>query len=479
MQRKKVLLLDLDLTGGSSETLRSLLEPSFGTDIELSRLPDTFGTASFAESAVTRIRLDFKRDLIFILITGHLVRQAATLIETIRRCNTQVPLIIVIDSMGPDEMCGLLRLGATDFVTHPLRTLDILPRVRRLLDINLPAEKLTQALKEKLGLSQLIGESPGFLAEVQKIPLVSKCDVKILISGETGTGKELFARAIHYLSPRAHKPFVAVNCGAIPLELVENELFGHARGAYTGASTSHAGLVREANAGTLFLDEIGSLPLAAQVKLLRFIQDKEYRPLGSTTVHKADVRLIAATNADLGRLAQNGKFRQDLYYRLNIISFCLPPLRERHEDVSLLARHFLDKYTEHFNKEVSGFSSEAMQRLRLYDWPGNARELENCVERAVVLAQNVLVQGSDISLPTDQATSAQESFQNAKRKVIEQFEKSYLQGVLLSTYGNISQAAAVAQKNRRAFWQLIQKHGIDAGAFRTDSRLTETIRGSD
>jgi two-component system, NtrC family, response regulator GlrR len=227
------------------------------------------------------------------------------------------------------------------------------------------------------------------------------------------------------------------------------------------------------------LDEIDALPLAAQVKLLRFIQDNEYRPLGSTTVHKADVRLMAATNADLGRLAQNGKFRQDLYYRLNIISFCLPPLRERHEDVSLLARHFLDKYAEEFNKQVSGFSSEAMQRLRLYDWPGNARELENCVERAVVLAQNVLVQGSDISLPTDQATSSQESFQNAKRKVIEQFEKNYLERVLLSTYGNISQAAAVAQKNRRAFWQLIQKHGIDAGAFRTDSRPTETIGGSD
>lgn len=336
MQRKKVLLLDLDMTGGSSESLRSLLQTSPAMDIELSRCPDTFG-ASFVESKLTPIRSDFERDLIFILVTSRLVRQAGTLVETIRRCHTEVPIIIVIDAMEPDEMSGLLRLGATDFVTHPLRALDILPRVRRLLDMTPPAERLTHALKEKLGLAQLVGESPGFLAQVQQIPLVAKCDVKILIAGETGTGKELFARAIHYLSPRAHKPFVAVNCGAIPVELVENELFGHERGAYTGASTSHAGLVREANTGTLFLDEIDAFPLAAQVKLLRFIQDNEYRPLGSTTVHKADVRFMTATNADLGQLVQQGKFRQDLYYRLNIISFCLPPLRERREDIALLA----------------------------------------------------------------------------------------------------------------------------------------------
>lgn len=479
MQQKKVLLLDLDLTGSLSESLRSLLETSPGMDIKLSRLPDTYGMASSAESEFTRIRSDFGRDLIFILVTGRLVNHAATLVETIRRCNTEVPLIVVIDSMGPDEMCGLLRRGATDFVTHPLRALDILPRVRRLLDMTRPAEKVTQALKEKLGLAQLIGESPSFLAEVQRIPLVAKCDVKILISGETGTGKELFARAIHYLSPRAHKPFVAVNCGAIPVELAENELFGHERGAYTGALTSHAGLVREANTGTLFLDEIDSLPFAAQVKLLRLIQDNEYRPLGSTTVHKADVRLVTATNVDLGQLVQYGKFRQDLYYRLNIISFCLPPLRERREDISRLALHFLGKYGQQFNKKVTGFSSEAMQRLRLYDWPGNVRELENLIERAVVLAKNTLVQGSDIFLPTDKAPPVQESFQSAKRKVIEQFEKNYLQGMLLSTNGNISQAAAVAQKNRRAFWQLIQKHSIDASVFRNHWQPTETIAGSD
>jgi two-component system response regulator GlrR len=307
--------------------------------------------------------------------------------------------------------------------------------------------------------------------------LVSKCDVKILIVGETGTGKELFARAIHYLSPRAHKPFVAVNCGAIPFELVENELFGHERGAYTGASASHAGLIHEANTGTLFLDEIDSLPFAAQVKLLRFIQDNEYRPLGSTKAHKADVRLIVATNSDLQQLVQEGKFRQDLYYRLNIISFCLPPLRERREDIPCLALHFLSKYAEQFNKQVSGFCSEAMQRLLLYDWPGNVRELENLVERGVVLAQDTLVRDSDIFLLINKGTPSNKSFQDAKREVIEQFEKNYIQSILLSTCGNISKAAAVAKKNRRAFWQLIRKHSINASAFRAHSQPPGTMSG--
>lgn len=327
-------------------------------------------------------------------------------------------------------------------------------------------QRVTQALKENLGLSQLIGDSPRFLAEVQKISLASKCDAKVVISGETGTGKELFARAIHYLSPRAHRPFVAVNCGAIPSDLAENELFGHERGAYTSASTSQISLVQEAHTGTLFLDEIDSLPLSVQVKLLRFIQDNECRPLGSSMAHKVDVRLITATNMDLEQLVQNGTFRRDLYYRLNVVSFCLPPLRDRREDIVLLARHFLGKYSERFNKRVHSFSQEALRTLHTYDWPGNVRELENMIERAIALAQDTLIQRSDLALQAGKTAPLLEGFQDAKSKVIAQFEKKYLQDVLLSTHGNVSQAALVAHKNRRALWQLIQKHSIDVSAFR-------------
>src|SRR5207249_2674934 len=211
---------------------------------------------------------------------------------------------------------------------------------------------VVQHLKEKLGLQQFLGESAAFVNELKKIPAIARHGASVLISGETGTGKEMFARAVHYLSPRSGKPFVAVNCGAIPVELMENELFGHATGAFTGASSTTAGLVREADGGTLFLDEIDALPLPAQVKLLRFLQEQEYRPLGSAKVCKSDVRIITASNADFAEALRLGRFRQDLYYRLAVIPLSLPPLRERIGDVPLLARHFLEKYSAAFDKPV-------------------------------------------------------------------------------------------------------------------------------
>src|SRR5215813_6052247 len=214
----------------------------------------------------------------------------------------------------------LLRVPKSEGERNPLRDLRLQKQVSE-------SETVTQTLKEKLGLRQLIGESPAFLAEIRKIPAVARCEVSVLISGETGTGKEVCARAIHYLSPRAPHPFVPINCGAIPAELVENELFGHERGAFTDAATSQSGLIHEAEGGTLFLDEVDSLPALAQVKLLRFLQEKEYRRLGSTRTYQANVRVIAATNSDLEEAVRTGKLRRDLYYRLNILQLTLPPLR--------------------------------------------------------------------------------------------------------------------------------------------------------
>ena len=342
-------------------------------------------------------------------------------------------------------------------------------RVLRLQQHPAEEEALPQPSEEKPGLPQLLGESPAFLAEIRKIPLLAQCDVHVLISGETGTGKELCARAIHYLSPRAGRPFIAVNCGAIPVELVENELFGHERGAFTDASTAQGGLIHEAEGGTLFLDEIACLPLLAQVKLLRFLQDKEYRRLGSTKTQQGDVRVVAAMNIDLEEAVREGKLRQDLYYRLNIIPLVLPPLRERREDIPLLARYFLAKYAARLNKDVTDCSPDVMQLLVLYEWPGNVRELEHTIERAVVLSEQAVIHKADIILPRVAAAAHQDSFQEAKAKVIAQFERTYIQGLLLAHQGNITKAARAAQKNRRAFWQLMRKHLLDAHSFKSSA----------
>jgi len=342
-------------------------------------------------------------------------------------------------------------------------------RVLRLRQHPAEEEALPQPSEEKPGLPQLLGESPAFLAEIRKIPLLAQCDVHVLISGETGTGKELCARAIHYLSPRAGRPFIAVNCGAIPVELVENELFGHERGAFTDASTAQGGLIHEAEGGTLFLDEIACLPLLAQVKLLRFLQDKEYRRLGSTKTQQGDVRVVAAMNIDLEEAVREGKLRQDLYYRLNIIPLVLPPLRERREDIPLLARYFLAKYAARLNKDVTDCSPDVMQLLVLYEWPGNVRELEHTIERAVVLSEQAVIHKADIILPRVAAAAHQDSFQEAKAKVIAQFERTYIQGLLLAHQGNITKAARAAQKNRRAFWQLMRKHLLDAHSFKSSA----------
>jgi len=324
------------------------------------------------------------------------------------------------------------------------------------LDLEASARRLTTELRVR----HLIGQSPAFLAVKMKLVPVAHYNVNVLILGETGTGKELFARAIHYLSHRSHQPFVPVNCGAIPMELMETELFGHERGAFTGAHTAKPGLIHEAQRGTLFLDEIDCLPLLAQVKLLRFLQEKEYRPLGSTKAQGADVRVIAATNADLEKAVREEKFRQDLYYRLNVVPLSLPPLRERKEDIPLLAHHFLAKYADEFAKQIKDFSPAAMQRLTLYEWPGNVRELEHVVERAVILAQRELIDETDLFLQACEPHPPPRSFREAKAEAVTRFERAYLQELLSAHRGNITRAAATAQKNRRAFWQLLQKHKI-------------------
>ncbi len=322
-------------------------------------------------------------------------------------------------------------------------------------------------VRERINHSRLLGNSPSFAEEIRKIPDLARCDVTVLIQGPTGSGKEMFARAIHNLSTRADKSFVPLNCGAIPADLIENELFGHVEGAFTSASSSQEGLTLEADGGTLFLDEIGCLSLSAQVKILRFLQDREYRRLGSPKTVRANVRILSATNIDLTSALNEGRFREDLFYRLNIVTVNLPRLTDRLEDIPLLAEHFLARYASEFERPVKGLSEEAVRKLVLYRWPGNVRELEHVIARAVVFCDREILREEDIHLPEQQSQPSRETFKTLKKRIVAKFERDYIKTVLQAHGGNIARAAREAGKNRRAFWELIRKYRIDMGEFRT------------
>ena len=333
-----------------------------------------------------------------------------------------------------------------------------------------------KSLTKKLGLSQIIGKSCIIQELHEKITLISSCNVPVLITGESGTGKELVARAIHYLCPQAGKPFVPVNCGAIPENLFENELFGHVKGAFTGASLRQNGLVKEAEGGTLFLDEIGAISLYAQVKLLRLLQEREYKPLGISKPCRADIRIIAATNRDLKGLIKSGIFRDDIFYRLNIISLRIPPLRERKEDIPVLVEYFLKKYSREYNKPIRVVSADTMKVFISYPWPGNIRELENKIQQIVVMSVSSVMYAKDIQLPINEPTFEEpilEELKVAKQKAIDSFEKTYLIRLLTEQSGNVVSAAKRAGKCRTALWNLIKKHNLSPKEFHPYHRLEE------
>jgi len=326
-----------------------------------------------------------------------------------------------------------------------------------------------QSLKRKSGLSHIVGRSKVIQGLCEKIIKISSCNVYVLISGESGTGKELVARAIHYLSCRAGKPFIPVNCGAIPESLFENELFGHVKGAFTDAGLQRTGLVKEADGGTLFLDEISVISPYSQVKLLRLLQDKEYKPLGDARPHKADIRIIAATNKDLQILMKEGMFREDLFYRLNVVSLHIPPLRERREDIAILVQHFISKYSKEYKMPVKELSRDAMRIFMSYSWPGNIRELENRIQQAIVMSTTPVIGSDAIQLPVSEPDSKVcrlECFNEAKKSVISSFEKNYLSRLLTVYRGDVPSAAKKARKSRTGLWNLLKKHNLSPKQFR-------------
>jgi two-component system response regulator GlrR len=358
------------------------------------------------------------------------------------------------------DVVQALKLGASDFLLPPVRRRELIPRLLRQTLVTGSGDALVQELKEEIGLGQIIGESPSLLAEIQRVPRFAHCDATVLISGESGTGKEIFARAIHRLSPRADQPFVPVNCGAIPEHLVESEIFGHKRGAFTGATSDQPGLVREAEGGTLFLDEIDALTRPAQVKLLRFLQEGEYRAVGSQQMVQANVRAVAAANTNLRKSVQEGEFREDLFYRLSVLTLALPALRERRGDILLLARHFLDQQGALLRQAPKNLSLASVNRLFAHAWPGNVRELQNVLTRAVVLCDRGTIEPTDLALPNDDGKTDDESFRTIKARVVRRFEHDFLETALRSQGGNISRAARAVKKNRRAFWELLRKHEL-------------------
>ena len=466
MKEAKIFLLDLNPSSKVGSVLGEILSSFPNLGVQLKHESQKESKSAHCVGELCSLLSGCNSDLIFVVLSPSHLAQGRALFQSISREGMELPIIVVPEACEPDDMLSLLKLGAADFITPPLKAVDILPRLWRLLEHKQQTQTLTHKLKEKLGLKQMVGKSPTFLDETKKIPVVARCDASVLISGETGTGKEMCARSIHYLSPRANRPFVPFNCGAIPTDLLENELFGHAQGAFTGATTSQPGLIREADAGTLFLDDVDCLPLLSQVKLLHFLQEKEYRQLGSAKICQADVRVIAATNADLEAAVEKGRLRHDLFYRLNVVPISLPALRDRQEDIPLIARHFLKKYAIEFDKQLTGFTSEALKTLMLYDWPGNVRELEHVVERAVLFSEHIAISEFDICLLDKKSTTCKMSFKEAKATVVKDFEKSYIERLLLSYKGNITKAAEAAQKNRRAFWELIRKHQIDVQSFK-------------
>ncbi|MFQ5706637.1 MAG: sigma 54-interacting transcriptional regulator [bacterium] len=321
---------------------------------------------------------------------------------------------------------------------------------------------LQRELRQRFDFGAIVGNHPATVEILELIAQVADTDATILLSGESGTGKELLARALHSNSRRSDKPFVPINCGALPENLLESELFGHVRGAFTGATENKVGWFERAYGGTIFLDEIGEMSPAMQVKVLRILQTGEFSPVGSTVVRACDVRVVAATNKNLLQLIKEGRFREDLYYRLNVIGIDMPPLRERKSDIAVLAQHFIHSFGQKYNKKNLCLSEKAKTQLFLYDFPGNVRELENIIQRAVILAKGEQIETDH--LPADLSVSEEGeelSFKSAKQRVVQRFEREYIIDRLMKSRGNISQAARASEMAVKNFFDKMKKYGID------------------
>ncbi|MBI4766102.1 MAG: sigma-54-dependent Fis family transcriptional regulator [Deltaproteobacteria bacterium] len=399
------------------------------------------------------------------------------LLEIIRGKDNQIPIVILTAYGTIESAVEAMQKGAFSYITKPFKKEEILLTIEKAFNFQrLTKENLNlrNELEEKLKFPFLIGQSPMMEKVYQKILQVAKTSATVLITGDSGTGKELAAKTLHFQSQRKDKNFVAVNCSAIPEPLIESELFGHLKGSFTGAIRDKKGLVEEADRGTLFLDEIGDLNLVMQTKLLRLLQEGEYKPVGSSKTLIADIRFVAATNQDLMEKVQRKEFREDLFYRLNVIQIVLPPLRDRKEDIPILAQHFLEKFNRLNQKQIKGIEPGALEVLINRDWPGNIRELENVIERGVILSRTDILQVADL-FPEDQPASfpfkIQENiflspFKEAKENIINNFHIEYIRRVLAKHGGNVSLAAKECGLKRPYLHRLMRDNDIKSKTYR-------------
>ncbi|HCI5982756.1 two-component system response regulator GlrR [Klebsiella quasipneumoniae] len=377
------------------------------------------------------------------------------LFSEIQKGQPGMPVIILTAHGSIPDAVAATQQGVFSFLTKPVDKDALYQAIDEALEQRSPAtdEAWRQAI---------VTRSPLMLRLLEQAGMVAQSDVSVLINGQSGTGKEIVAQAIHNASPRHDKPFVAINCGALPEQLLESELFGHARGAFTGAVSNREGLFQAAEGGTLFLDEIGDMPVALQVKLLRVLQERKVRPLGSNRDIEINVRIISATHRDLPKAMARGEFREDLFYRLNVVNLKIPPLSERTEDIPLLANHLLRQSADRHKPFVRAFSSDAMKRLMAANWPGNVRQLVNVIEQCVALTSSPVIGDALVEQALEGENTALPTFVEARN----QFELNYLRKLLQITRGNVTHAARMAGRNRTEFYKLLSRHELDANDFK-------------
>ena len=396
-------------------------------------------------------------------------KDGLALFDAIRVQHPSLP-VILLTAHGtiPDAVEATSR-GVFTYLTKPFDGKALLDVIANAIAMEGAADTASDSGEIEAWREEIVSRSTRMAEVLAEAKLVAASDASVLIRGESGSGKELIARAIHRASPRAGAPFVAVNCGAIPENLLESELFGHVKGAFTGAVANHPGLFQAANGGTLFLDEIGDMPVALQVKLLRVLQERMVRPVGASHAVPVDVRILSATHRDLDLAIIDGSFRKDLYYRLNVVSLSLPTLAERREDIPLLATHFLSRLALKYGRKVNGFAPDAMKALTTASWPGNVRQLHNVVEQVTALATTPLVPLALVQRALRVPSMEVLSYTDARTR----FERDYLVGLLKITDGNVADAARLADRNRTEFYRLMQKHGLTPGLFRGDTSVAE------
>ena len=380
------------------------------------------------------------------------------LLRRVRERRPGLPVVIMTAFGSIDTAVDAIASGAVDYVSKPMNLDELRATVRRALGRKAEAQAAVPVQGEAV--AGMVGRTPAMIEVYKTIARVASGPSTVLILGESGTGKELVARAIHDHSSRRSRPFVAVECSAIPESLLESELFGHVRGAFTGAVADRPGLFAEADGGTIFLDEIGDITPALQVKLLRVLQEHEVRPVGGSQLRPVDVRVLAATNVDLTSAVTDGRFRSDLYYRVKVVTIALPPLRDRRDDVPLLVDHLLKRAARQCEKDIAGVSEAALAVLRAYHWPGNIRELGHVLERAVALAHGPVLGVEDLPGELRGGPTTMPSDLLGDRPTLEMLKRRYIQRVLEENHGNVSRAAAVLGVDRRSLYRMLERHGI-------------------